>query len=290
MLPNGKTRLMGLIGQSISYTLSPTIHNTALKCFDINAIYLPLPMSKKNLSCFLKTAWDMGAMGLNVTKPHKESVAALFPGCGLTSVNTLYRGSHWWIPASTDGEGFIRGFERLGRSIQTIKNLIILGGGGASQAIVRHIVEMHKKNPTTICQQITVLCRRPQIAHDWVSMLDFPINIERLNPEKLKEILSAETSHHVIVQATSAPHQGDMMEEYINVLDGYRGVFVDLIYDKPTKIYYAALSRDILAQDGESMLIEQARLSQELWWGKSLPYDMIREALRNEKSNRTSQE
>jgi shikimate 5-dehydrogenase len=53
-----------------------------------------------------------------------------------------------------------------------------------------------------------------------------------------------------------------------------------MIYSNPSKLYYAALNQDLLALDGEAMLIEQARASQKIWWGKSASYEDMVQALR----------
>jgi shikimate dehydrogenase len=283
MMPNGTTQLMGLIGKNISYTLSPVIHNTALNYFKINAVYLPISLNEVNIKDFVSVAWDLGALGFNVTKPHKESVARLFPDSGLRSVNTLYRGKDWWIPASTDGLGFVRGVERLGRSIGSFEHMVILGSGGATQAIISHILERMDHPSNSNKMRISIFCRSPE-KFDQAFLGSSPfISTQVLNPKSVKKCLMGSTSDTLLVQATSGPHQGDMMDEYTTVLADFNGVFVDLIYDKPSKIYFAALAKDILAQDGEAMLIEQARLSQELWWGKSLSYEIIRESMRQHK-------
>jgi hypothetical protein len=36
----------------------------------------------------------------------------------------------------------------------------------------------------------------------------------------------------------------------------------------------------LVSQDGEAMLIEQARLAQKLWWGRALAYADLATALR----------
>lgn len=283
--PNGQTQLMGLIGRDISYTLSPIIHNAALQFFKKNAVYLPLPMTQSHVESFIRTAWDLGVLGLNVTKPYKEAVAHLFPNSGLTSVNTLYRGNDWWIPASTDSEGLIRGLMRIGRSIDTFQHIVILGSGGAAQAIIEYLEKNWGKHHFLKMPKISVCCRDIQKGLKWKDRNPSFVSVYPLTPLDVKERLCEGDLETLLIQATSAPRHNDMMDEYIPCLNHLKGAFVDLIYDHPSHLYFAALAKDIPAQDGEPMLIEQARLSQDLWFGKSLEYDLIREALRKEKKH-----
>ena len=47
---SGTTRMLGLLGESISHTLSPLIHNYAIKQFELDQIYVPLDISIKSTS------------------------------------------------------------------------------------------------------------------------------------------------------------------------------------------------------------------------------------------------
>ena len=70
-----------------------------------------------------------------------------------------------------------------------------------------------------------------------------------------------------MIQAASAPANGSDMREFIAPFASFVGIFADLIYDHPSALYFDALNRGLKCQDGLAMLIEQARLSQEIWWG-----------------------
>ena len=61
---NGKTKLMGLIGNPVEHTLSPVIHNTIASCMNENMAYLPFPV-KEDLDnavkgvCFFCMFWTL---------------------------------------------------------------------------------------------------------------------------------------------------------------------------------------------------------------------------------------
>lgn len=257
----GETKLMGVLGENIAYTRSPAMHNRAAAALGIDIAYLPLAMPAAKVASFLDAAWSMGAVGFNVTTPHKGLVASLVPTSGLTSVNTLYRGDSGWLAASTDGEGFARGLGRLGRELSSFSRLVILGAGGAAGAIQEYVASNVGAAP-----EIVVLSR---------SSAKTPLTVTALT-EQLRD-RGADT---LLIQATSAPQRGDDLAALVPALERFKGVVADLVYGKPSALYFAAIARNLTAQDGEAMLIEQARLSQMLWWGKSASYEEMALALR----------
>ena len=76
---NGKTKLMGLIGNPVEHTLSPVIHNTIASCMNENMAYLPFPV-KEDLEVAVKGAYALGVQGMNVTVPYKSDVISALVG------------------------------------------------------------------------------------------------------------------------------------------------------------------------------------------------------------------
>jgi shikimate dehydrogenase len=274
---DGETKLLGLLGEGIAYTQSPKLHNLATSVLRINAVYLPLAMPAAAVPAFLDVAWQLGATGFNVTTPHKALVASLVPGCTLASVNTLYRGPDGWKAASTDGAGFARGLGRLGKTLADFDEIVVLGSGGATTAVLAHICEAAAQRPA-----IKVLRRTPARDAGLRSALPqgAPLAFDDLTLAVLSAALAGKGERTLLIQATSAPHRGDDLAELVPALKAFRGVVADLVYGKPSALYHAANARDLLAQDGEAMLIEQARLAQQLWWGKAAGYEELAAALR----------
>ncbi|MEZ4651291.1 MAG: hypothetical protein R3E97_21370 [Candidatus Eisenbacteria bacterium] len=73
-LPNGRTRLLGILGDPIDHSLSPELHTAVLRKLDRNMLYVPVPVSKGRLRAFLGLAAEQGFRGCNVTTPYKEQV------------------------------------------------------------------------------------------------------------------------------------------------------------------------------------------------------------------------
>lgn len=275
-LITSETKLFGLLGQGVKRTLSPAMHNHAAAIFHKELVYVNFDVAPEKVPAFLDTFWHIGGQGLNVTMPHKNLVASLVQSNGLRSVNTLERGGNGWIGHSTDGRGFLLGLERVNAQVTDFDIVVILGTGGAAQAVNEAIAEATQQRPMP-----TIIHRRssdndslmhataPEVQVQILTFRDF-------SPASFKDTLRfTKDQRRLIIQATSAPKSGESLAGMIDALDHMTSedLLVDLIYDKPSDLYFAAIARGLRCQDGLPMLIEQARLSQQIWWGKAANYD-----------------
>lgn len=73
---NGKTRLLGLLGDPVQHTMSPLIHNTLSDILEINEVYVPFHTHKEGLADAVKGAFELNILGMNATVPHKNEVMA----------------------------------------------------------------------------------------------------------------------------------------------------------------------------------------------------------------------
>ena len=275
----GDTTQLGLIGQHARYTLSPAMHNYACEILRRDSCYQYYDVPPAILKQFLDVAWHVGFQGLNVTQPHKESVAQLVGGHNLTSVNTLTRGQEWWLGHTTDGEGFDKGLLRLNCRLDDFKNILILGSGGAAQSVVAQATTQGapKKN-ITIMRRSSVrdyLLRGLVPINHNLQTLDWDSNIFC---QRMRDTNDTDT---LVIQATNLKANHEAYAGFSPGLDDFKGVFVDLIYDQPSVLYHECNAKNLRCLDGLPMLIEQARLSQNLWWGKSAAYEQLALAIKN---------
>ena len=92
----------------------------------------------------------------------------------------------------------------------------------------------------------------------------------------LKKILQCYTQDVLCIQATNAPQQGDDLGYLIDSFVGFKGVFFDLLYDKLSGVYrFCKQNNSKTSIMGLSMLIEQALLAQNIWWGEQAPYKKV---------------
>ena len=85
---SGETRLVGLLGDPVSQSLSPLMQNAAFAARGLDWAYLPLLVTSERLDDAVRGLVALGFAGANVTTPHKLAVAKLVE-TDEQSVNTL---------------------------------------------------------------------------------------------------------------------------------------------------------------------------------------------------------
>jgi shikimate dehydrogenase len=121
---SGETRLVGLLGDPVSQSLSPLMQNAAFAARGLDWAYVPLPVMSGDLDDAVRGLVALGFAGANVTTPHKLAVAKLVD-TGEQSVNTLVIREGRVYGYSTDA-AILTGLE--------FRRAAILGGGGAATA------------------------------------------------------------------------------------------------------------------------------------------------------------
>jgi shikimate dehydrogenase len=120
----GETRLVGLLGDPVSASLSPLMHNVAFAARGLNWAYVPLPVQPDRLEDAIRGVVALGLVGVNVTTPHKLAAAKLVE-TDAPSVNTLVVRDGRVFGYSTDAV-ILAGLE--------FERAVILGDGGAATA------------------------------------------------------------------------------------------------------------------------------------------------------------
>ena len=268
---DGQTRLLGILGENSS-TLSPAIHNFSARYLNLNYVYVPLPQA--DLATTVSFLIESNIAGVNITSPYKQQVAQLLAS-DLPSVNTLYRQNSRLCATSTDGQGFWQGLTHSNIDHLAIEELVILGNGGVCLALLDYFCQHH---PLTIY----LLARNRQRDNQLRTLVGGRCQLTLLpfTATSLKQIC-ATPAYRLVVQATNAPANGDDLQRFCPALDHLIGGVVDLNYYQPSALYHYACRKGIATQDGLPMLIEQARLAQQLWWGKCAPYDEIFKSIDN---------
>ena len=85
---SGETRLVGLLGDPVSQSLSPLMQNAAFAARGLDWAYVPLPVASEHLDDAVRGLVALSFAGANVTTPHKLTVAKLVE-TDEQSVNTL---------------------------------------------------------------------------------------------------------------------------------------------------------------------------------------------------------
>jgi Shikimate 5-dehydrogenase len=121
---SGETRLVGLLGDPVSQSLSPRMQNAAFAARGLDWAYVRLPVAREQLGDALRGLVALGFAGANVTTPYKLAVAELVE-TDEQSVNTLVAEDGRLRAYSTDA-AILRGLD--------FHRAAILGDGGAAAA------------------------------------------------------------------------------------------------------------------------------------------------------------
>ncbi len=141
MTIDGKTRLLGLIGNPVEHTLSPLIQNGICEKMNIPSVYVPFQVQKEGLGEAIRGAYALNILGMNVTVPHKNQVMDYLVDVDeaagqIGAVNTLVRDDnlHGYKGYNTDILGLKRQIHEDGISLLR-QTVVILGAGGAAKAV-----------------------------------------------------------------------------------------------------------------------------------------------------------
>jgi shikimate dehydrogenase len=156
IINNDSFRLVGIIGNPLTQSMSPMLHNYWLNKYKINSSYVPFPIKK--LSDIKLSIKSMNMVGLNITIPYKKKILKHLDSIDkkakeLKAVNTVLNRKGKLIGFNTDIEGFGRGLEKKVNWIKT-KPVYIFGAGGAAEAIISFIYSAGSKDITIINRTI----------------------------------------------------------------------------------------------------------------------------------------
>ncbi len=265
----GSTILTGLIGNPVSHSISPIIHNHAFAVLDLNYTYIPLGTAPETLDSMVKTLRSMNWAGANVTIPYKSDIIRSCDKISTLSqltgtVNTLYWKDDQLCGTTTDADGFLQALKSDSFDI-TNKKVVILGNGGTAQTLA--IVLAHKKLPS----EITIIGRNKEkiesLANEVSSKTDFPITTITFSDDKLhKTTLDSD----IIINCTPigmSPHS-DKSPLPKEALSSTTYIF-DAIYNPgETELLRLAREKGCSHQNGLKMLLFQGLESFQYWTGK----------------------
>ncbi len=136
------SRPIVVIGDPISHSLSPQMHNAAIAALGLDAVYFAMRVEPSALPHVIRAFEAVGIAG-NVTVPHKIAVAGLLIRLTplakeLGAVNTFWSEGGRLIGDNTD----VRGVVDALRGLDSQGPLLLNGTGGGARAVVAAAIEM----------------------------------------------------------------------------------------------------------------------------------------------------
>src|SRR3972149_1955893 len=130
-------KLFGVLGDPVSHSLSPVMHNAAFKALGMDCEYHAFRVGPADLHDAIHGAHALGFGGLNLTIPLKEKALEIVKPSELAeqigAVNTVDF-KNGIVGYNTDGIGAKMALVENGIDIKG-KRILLLGAGGAARAI-----------------------------------------------------------------------------------------------------------------------------------------------------------
>ena len=284
---DSETQVFGVLGDPIGHSLSPLIHNTALREAGLNCVYLPFRVAEKELSPTLDEFELFDVRGYSVTIPHKEAVLEKVqhqdgPVQTIGAANTLVRDDQGqWHASNTDYDAALESI-RVGLSSGSTgdaesevatdspatqlegKKVLMLGAGGVARAIglgiVRAKAELTISNRThqrAISLADELGCQHtPWVDRDLVDV-DILINC---------------TAVGMHPNVDESPFSADWLNDQMLVFD--------TVYNpEETMLIGQARKQGCRTVTGMEMFVRQAAMQFERFTGKAAPLEQMRKTV-----------
>jgi len=278
-----ETPLYGVIGWPVAHSLSPALQQPAFDACHLPALYIRLAIPPEQLTATIGELRRKPFAGWNCTLPHKLALAALVDERDISSlqlggVNTVRNEKGHLTGFNTDGQGWVRAIrDDFNLEVRDLR-ILILGAGGAGQAIA-------KQAALEGCSKLLLANRTETKARELAGQLHFPGRSTAAAAVRVlpwdEKILAAELKGvDLVVNGTSLglkPGDAPVLPSHVF----HEGLCVyDTIYrPAETPLLKAARRAGARGANGLSMLLHQGALSFEIWTGQSAPLDLMRQSL-----------
>ena len=272
---NGKTAVYGILGDPVSHSLSPAMHNAAFESLGENRIYLPFRVT--DIATAVQGLKALDIRGLSVTIPHKETVIPFLDtidpvALKIGAVNTIevissgnrkiLRGSNSdWVGAN---KALSKHIDLAGQSA------IVLGAGGSARAIAFGLLEAGAR--VLLCSRTASRGKKlaTELGCDWEPLT----RLDQLGGT-------------ILINATSVGMRPDEGNSLVRKDDLVRyKVVMDIVYAPlETRLLREARSAGCRVVQGLDMLLYQGVAQFELWTGLTAPVEVMHKALLLETGN-----
>lgn len=290
---------LAIIGYPISHSLSPAMHNAALKELGIEGEYIVLETPPEKLEEKIHFLKSNNFRGFNITIPHKVEVmkyldsiddAAKTVGAVNTVVidenkklhgyNTDVYGFMEAIPQELRKSGLRAEAEEAGAPLRNAvyreqpRMAAVLGSGGTARAVLAGLIQIG-------IQEISIFARNHEKAEELKEIFNNNIKINCISLDENTDL----SGFSIIVNTTPLGMKGKneeispLSEKSIATLSG-NAIVYDIVYNpQKTKLLEYAERRGVKTINGLEMLILQGAKGFELWTGQKAPVSVMRNAL-----------
>jgi shikimate dehydrogenase len=254
-----------VMGDPVSHSLSPAMHNTAFSYVGHNGLYLAFRV--KDIAAAMTGIRALGIRGASITIPHKISALRAVDELDdlarkIGALNTIVNREGVLYGYNTDASGAIKAL-----TAQTeVKNrhVALIGAGGAARAIGFGILSKGGR--------ITVINRTKEkgerLARDLLADHCPLSELKRFDGQILINTTPVGMTPHI----DALPIKKEVLHKEL--------VVMDIVYNPlRTRLLKEAEAIGCLTVDGVSMFVNQGALQFELWTGTQAPVAVMKKAV-----------
>lgn len=281
----GHTQLLALIGSPVGHSGSPAMYNFSFEKLGLDYAYVAFDVKEDGVKEALDAMRLFNMRGMNVTMPDKVEAARymdeLSPAAQIIgAVNTIVNENGKLIGYMTDGEGFVNNLKDHGVSIVG-KKMVVAGGGGAATAIqvqsaldgAKEIVIFNKKD--SFFERTLVTAEKIKAAVPACDVRVYDIEDASRWETEMKDA-------DILVNATIVGMKPMEDQSIIKDLSLLRPdlVVADIVYNpEETKLLKDAKAAGCTCVGGKGMLVWQGASAFQLYTGKEMPVEGVKELL-----------
>ncbi len=271
------TKIYGIVGHPVEHSLSPAMHNAALKAEVIDAEYKLFDIDPEDPEALANFCYETdvnGVAGFSVTMPYKEQVMDYMDHFDIlakeaSSVNTVKNDESNLDGYNTDATGAIKALQE--KVIINGKKALVLGAGGAARSIIYALREFGV--------EVFIFNRTMQKAVTLAKKFD----VETIEFRDIKD-----AGFDIIVNCTPIGSFPQIEQSLLSTDQIKKGaVVMDIItHPQETQLLREAKKAGADTVSGERMLLHQAAGQFEIWFDKSAPLEVMEKALYEELDKR----
>lgn len=264
-----------IIGDPVSHSLSPAMHNAAFKSLGLDYVYIAYRVAGSELEASIESLRSVKIAGFNVTIPHKTTVLQYLEEIDVLSsragaVNTVMSINGKFKGFNTDIQGFVQPLLNRGINFNGM-SVLLFGGGGSARAVV---VSLSNVNGIS---KLVVANRTYRKSLELSKLAE--TNGLTSSVTKIEEAKAMAKRFDLVVNATSVGLQSNDSILERDDIDGSSIVY-DLVYSPVvTKLLENAREKGATAIYGYEMLLEQGAQAFEIWTGLKAPIPAMKKAL-----------
>jgi len=268
----------------VAHSLSPPMHNAALKYCNLEGSYELLDIAPADLDQEIERMAAAGYTGFNVTIPHKDAIYRMAGGhtkeaAQAQASNTVkILEGNFLLAHNTDIGGFEEALTELIPGKASGSFAAVIGTGGAAKAAILALKNLGFKSVAIVSRDAA---RAGTVAREIEPVLDGRLVLKGTTWS------DCATDNLSLVVNSTPMGQGsvpvpDWLSEFFGRIKPQSLVF-DMVYSKTqddTPVVALAKQRGLRASDGAEMLIRQAHKAFQFWTDESPPVGVFRTAFR----------